>query len=276
MALAGTALAAAALAQAATTRQIDNSGLEAASRAWDFYTRSDASLVTQGFSPVEDGLLTSKRPPRGASDGFDGGLLVDVDGTAFADGDGKGSFDAKANSFEVGPDLTGTTLKVARTETAKGPYLRSLVKLANPSASAFTATITWDSDLGSDNSESVQASSSGDKTFTKADRWVISSETGANGFTDDPTLTFVLFGKRAQTKVSSVVNGPGSGFLTVEYEVKVPAHAARYLLFYTEMNVNPAQAKKSAGKYDQRSLSKGLLAGISEKVRKRILNWDVG
>jgi hypothetical protein len=257
----------------AVTREIDGFGLAAGGRGWDFEPTDAACILDPGFAPVEDGTLATGRL---GDDAFDGGLLVGVDGTGFVDGDGQGDLKkkAKAFAFAVGPDSTGA-LTVARTEVAKGHYLRSLIRLTNPSASPFTGTISWDSDLGSDGDEVTQASSSGDRSFTDADRWVVSSEPGANAWEDDPTLTFVLYGKGARAR-DTVVDGPGSNCLTVNFEsLQIPGNATRYLLFYTEMSAHPRVARRAARKYDDRGLSSRLLEGISRKVRAQILNWDL-
>jgi SnoaL-like domain len=179
------------------------------------------------------------------------------------------------NAFAVGPDPTGA-LTVARTEVAKGPYLRSLIRLRNPSASPFTGTITWSSNMGSDGAEVTQASSSGDQSFTTADRWVVSSEPGANGFGDDPTVSFVLYGTGARERVDTVISGPGDGELTVDFEnLTIPGNGTRYLLFYTEMSASPQVATNAATKYNPRRLSPALLAGIPLTTRNQTLNWDL-
>jgi hypothetical protein len=256
---AGSALAAA--------KPIGGFVLTSSGRAWDL-TNSPGS----SFSPVDDGQLVAGRF---GEDAFDVGLVFSVGGSTFSDSDGVGDFSKRANSFVVGPELTGD-VAVTRTETAKGPYLRSLIKLANPDATPFTGSVDWFSNLGSDGDEVTQDSSSGDESFTVADRWVVSSEPGANGPEDDPTLTFVLYGKGADQRVDTIVDGPGTGDLDVAFaDVTVPANGTRFLLFYTEMNPKPKPASNSAEKYDARHLSASLLAGISKNVRKRILNWDL-
>jgi hypothetical protein len=256
---AGSALAAA--------KPINGFGLISSGRSWDF-----SNTPGSQFSPVDDGQIVAGRF---GDDAFDTGLVLSVAGSAFSVSDDVGDFNQRANSFVVGPELTGG-LSVTRTETAKGPYLRSLIKLANPAATPFSGAVDWSSNLGSDSDEVTQESSSGDESFTETDRWVVSSEPGANEFGDDPTLTFVLYGKGADQRVDTVVNGPGTGAVDVEFaDVRVPAGGTRYLLFYTEMNPKPKPASNSAEKYDAAHLSDSLLAGISKKVRKRILNWNL-
>lgn len=246
------------------TKTIDNSGLIAGGRAWDLQAHpvgvANGAFIAEG---------------RSGTDAFDGGLTFLFGGTGFTDQDGKGTFDPKTNSFSTGPDGIGP-VKISRTDTAAGPYLRTLVKVKNPGALGTITPIGWDSNLGSDSDETTQASSSGDKNYTAADRWLVSSASGANGFGDDPTLGFALYGKGAKEKVDTVVDGPGSGVLDVTFEnVNIKPHSTSYFLFYTEMHANPKLAKKAMKKYDSRHLSKGLLKGIGKKTRKNILNWNL-
>lgn len=140
------------------TKKIDDSGLIAGGRAWDLQSNpvgvDNGSFIAEG---------------RSGDDGFDGGLTFLFGGTAVVDGDGKGTFDPKTNSFSSGPDGI-VPVKISRTDTAVGPYLRTLIKVKNPGGLGPIAPIGWKSNLGSDTNESTQASSSGDKNYTAADR----------------------------------------------------------------------------------------------------------
>ena len=204
-----------------------------------------------------------------------------VDDDDYFDTDARVS--ARGESVRTDP-RTMSGLAVSRTDTAldAGPVLRSLVKLE--SHSSATHTVTLDSNLGTDGgltgpgAEGVRATSSGDTTFTKGDRWVVSSQVPPLVAYDDPALTHVLFGRNAATKPNAVVRGPGpaSGCLTVDFGVRIPPGKTRYLLFYTEMNPQPGTAASRADRYDDRDLSRALLDGIGRKTQGRIINWDLG
>jgi hypothetical protein len=256
------------------TRKLDTFSLVAGQRGWDSRTGTTACpMGLTGYTPVENGASLAAGTLRG--DAFDGGLLFGVDGNGFDDGDGKGQFGRRANTLKVGPTATGG-LRVARSETASGPYLRSLVTLRNTGGAAFTGAISWESNLGSDGDEITQASSSGDKAFTTADRWVVSGESPPLRNPIDPVLVFALHGRGAVEKVDEVSQGPGTGCLRVEFQgVRVPSNATRYLLFYTEMHPATGGATRSARKYDRRGLSRGLLKGIGAGTRAKILNWSL-
>lgn len=257
------ALALTAGAANAVVQDISTTLLQGHQRTWD--------LQSSGFG-ISDGSMTYNRT---GSDAFDGGLILNVDGTAFSDSDGMGDYDATNQSIKVGPEsLSG--LDVSRFEKAKGAWDRSLVRLHNPTGSAITTTLQWYSNLGSDSAGVVQSTSTGtSSTWGKDDRWMVTSEPGATADGDDPVLAFVLAGKGAANTPTQIVDRPTSGSATLEYSVKVPAGQTRYLLFYTEMWDTPKHAKAGMAKYDERSLSSGLLAGISDKVRGQIVNWSL-
>lgn len=241
---------------------LDDIDLVGTGRTWDLEG-------TDGTFGVGDGSISVTRL---GSDAFDGGLQLGAGGTPFAP---RGTGEKVGNTVTVGPARL-LALDVTRVETASGPYLRSLVKLRNPTSSRFSEFYTWTSDLGSDGDESTQASPAGRTTeLTPRDRWVVTSESGKNGDDDDPTLAFVLSGKRASEPVAAVTSRPGSGTPEVEYHLDIPPRSTRYLLFFTEMHPNPATAVASMAKYDDADLSAALLAGLSRTVRRKIVNWDL-
>ena len=235
-------------------------------RNWDF-----ANDSSSGFG-IDDGELYNGRY---AEDAFDTGLVLYVDGTVFYDEDDLGVLNAGKQTMNLGPSaLSG--LNVSRSEQAKGPYLRSLIKLNNPTGSAITTNLEWYSNLGSDSSEVANGSSSGKNLkFEKSDRWLVTHAPDDTGYGDDPALGFVFFGKNAAVHTTTIEDGPGDGAIGVDYTVKVPAGKTRYLLFYTEMWSTPAQAVKSMKKYDKEGLTSSLLSGLSKSVRGSVVNWNL-
>jgi hypothetical protein len=131
----------------------------------------------------------------------------------------------------------------------------------------------WDSDLGSDGSEAVRASSNGNATYEVGkDKWVVSSDDGTTP--GDPPLTFALFGAHAAERPTDVVNDFGSGCFTPEFKIKVPAGATRYLLFFTQLHDTNEHAMNAAPKLE--TPPRRLLAGLSRSVQANILNWSLG
>jgi hypothetical protein len=246
---------------------------------WDFERASTLCALGSavGFSPVGDGAFGGTVGNDEQVDAFDDGLEIGVNGTPF---NPTGKASVSGGQAIVGPATVANKITVTRTERGlpNSPTLRSVVALRNTGTHAVTPTIVWDSNLGSDGQTVDQRSSSGDTTFTKGDRWVVTSQGATPDTSDDPPVTHILYGKGKAKKVSTVEFAPDAGqqCLSVDFAPRLPAGKTRYLLFFTEMHSTVAAAKGSVHKFDRAGLSRALLSGISPKVRKHILNWDVG
>lgn len=251
---------------------------------WDVLQDNDATICSNGvsgpiYTPVADGQMYGANAWH--EDGFDYGLVVAVGGTYYSDPDGR--VRVAGETVRAGQRVL-SGLRVSRSETAlgSGPALRSLVKLRNPSANPVSRTVWLRSDLGTDGNpdpparETVFATSSGDQTLALGDRWVVSGEAQPTPY-GDPVVTHVLAGRGARAPVSNITDAPGpsSGCLGAELEVTVPARSTRYLLFFAEMNGASGRAVSRVGAYDRRRLSAKQLSGIPDRLRGRILNWDL-
>ena len=235
---------------------------------WDM--RNDGSACEtsdRGFTPVSDGAFG---PDYAMSDAFDDGLMVSVNGDDIPDLDG--TLAIKGDDVLVrGRKVSGVRITRAERALSSSPTLRSLISFDNRSTSKKQLTVQWDSDLGSDSSEAVRATSDGDTTYELTDRWVVSSDDATTP--GDPVLGFILFGKNARQAPKTIVNDLGSGCFTVEYRFKVPAHSMRHLLFFTQMTGTNSKGIAKAMAFD--SPSKGLFSGLSTKVKNAVLNWNV-
>ena len=223
------------------------------------------------YTPVYDGQSAAGN--RFRDDAFDNGMVILVDGTEYYDADGI----VTAKGESVTTDARNTaSLSIRRTDTAlsSGPILRSLVRM-KAVGSAFNGTVTLDSNLGSDGFEDTRATASGDESFTTADRWFVSSEPPPLETGEDPAVTEVLYGKGASRKASTIVSGPGTGCVTVDFDLSLAPGKTRYLLFFAEINPSPGRAATSARKYNRRRLSRALRKGLGKKVKRRIVNWDL-
>jgi hypothetical protein len=215
------------------------------------------------------------------SDGFDGGIIVGVNGKDFDVPSGNGNLSGQ--QLTVGPN-TINGLKVTRYDRAlsTSPTLRSLVKLTNTSSGKVTRTISLHSDLGADSSTNIVASSSGDLNFTTADRWLIT-----DGDASDPPVTHVFYGTGAPVTTSAITSTPGvlSGpyydCVGIDMTVTIPAGGTRYVMFFAQMHkltdhaAAYATSKADAAVFDPAGLSSDLLTGISSKVKGRIVNWNL-
>jgi hypothetical protein len=208
-------------------------------------------------------------------------MLADGTGAGFAartnsNGDSVGNFSVTSfgNQLVTGPDTLGG-LRVRRFDAAwkHGPSLRTLVELKNTHGSRRSTNLWWGSDLGSDSSTEVRRTASGDANYTKGDRWVVTSDSATAP--DDPPVTQVLFGKHAPGP-NAVITEPGNDQTetTVQYHVSVRAHHTAYLLMFHEMNLSNGAAARSAKKYNKVRFGSPLLAGLSKKVKRHILNWN--
>jgi hypothetical protein len=273
--LATAAAAVAATVQISGTTLTSNGG----TANWDPTTGTDACRSANAYSPVDDGNITS---PRSASDAFDDGLVVFV-GTkfglaAFDQPNNKG--DLKGQTLKVGPQFAGP-LVVSRTDSGLpgSPTLRDLVTLRNPNPKPFKGSLVVDTNLGSDTSTVVVGTSSGDTTVTTADRWTVTADSPTAP--SDPPVTLVYYGKgKVLAKPIKLMKIPGSGkskdCATTRFNLSLPAHSTRYMLFFAEMHSDNPSALSSAKKFNKKHLSSALLKGISRKDQKDVLNWDLG
>ncbi len=234
---------------------------------------------SQGYSPVNDGNITS---PRVVNDAFDNGLNLFVAAkrgpySRFTDPNGKGKL--KGSTLAVGPAKVAG-LEVSRSDTglAGSPTLRDLIKLQNPRSRAFSGTLIIDSNLGSDSTTVVTGTSSGDTKVTTADRWTVTADSPTAP--TDPPVTLVYYGtgtvRSRPTKLLHVPGGASPDCATTRFRVTVPGHSTRYMLLFAEMHGDSTTARAGAKKFNKKRLSSALLKGISTRVQKNILNWDLG
>ncbi len=251
---------------------VDGATLEGTSPSTWNSAASVTGCALTGFSPVADGEYKNR------NDAFDNGLLLAIGGTAFSDLDGKipGAPLAK-EAIATANDTTFPLLSVHRWDRVLPgtDTLRTLVRLRNHDVTTQALTVEWDSDMGSDDSTQVRGSSSGDASYTKADRWAVSSDNAIDP--SDPVLTWVLSGKRARVHVDNVVTALGNDqtCFTVDFSLSVPAGKTRYLMFFTAMSGKNEGALASAPRFDSVTAGSPLLAGIPASSLGKIANWDL-
>jgi hypothetical protein len=266
--LATAALLALAQVAVATVVPIDGTVLTGGgSTSWDPLTDDGGLSSPTGYSPVDDGAIGAQ------TDAFDGGLVLIVDGVPFDDPDGNGNL--VGQSLTVGP-ITLHGVKVSRTDAAlqTSPTLRSLIKFTNTRNAAQTLQVYLDSDLGSDGSGAIRATSTGDLKVTTADRWFVTSDDATTP--SDPAVTFVTYGAGAvAARADSPFYGADTEAVLTHWSVRIPGNSTRYLLTYTELHATNESAISAAPKYNKRGLNAALLTNISLSVRTRILNWDL-
>jgi hypothetical protein len=219
------------------------------------------------FTPIDDGSGF------GTGDAFDGGLALTVNGQGFVDSDDNG--DLTDEQLTVGP-VTLARLKVTRIERGLpgSPTLRTLIKLKNTKKKVLKRSVSLISDLGSDNSTRVFRSSSGDSGFSKADRWIVTTDDPTSP--SDPPVTSVFYGKgkpRAKLVSGSAIQGIDT--LAAGFDVRLKRRASGYLLLFTELSDEGADAVAGTAKFNRRKLDASLKDDLGKSIRKKILNWDL-
>jgi hypothetical protein len=133
--------------------------------------------------------------------------------------------------------------------------------------------------VGSDANTTVEGSSSGDTTFTTADRWVVTS--AGNPLDTDVVNTFVVGGPgspvsaRLTALLTAFSDGTGTQGVTTTYSITVPAGETRYLLFFNQIHVTAAEALTAAAVFnDNPLLTSDFMAGIVDAQLAQIVNWD--
>jgi hypothetical protein len=228
---------------------------------------------------VEDGANA------GGGDALDGAMAVYVENSPFVDRDGQG--DLTGQRLKVGPDKAGG-LRVSQVHTALAgsQTLRALIKLKNTKKKTVKRRVLLSTEWGSDASTHVLDTSSGDRRFTKKDRWGVTSDSvGADDPGDPPVIT-VTHGKGQRALGPALQIGPfaadddetidGTDCANAFFDVRLKKRSTAYLLFFLELGDDNADALSNASKYNQRKLSADLKAGLSKGTQKKILNWDLG
>jgi hypothetical protein len=220
------------------------------------------------FTPVDDGGAL------GDSDAFDGGLALTVEGNGFVDPDDNG--DLTGQQLTVGP-VTLAGLKVTRIERGLpgSPTLRTLIKLKNTKKKTLRRSVGLVSDLGSDSSTHIFRSSTGDFAFSRADRWVVTTDDPTTP--SDPPVTSVFYGKgKPRVELASGTAIQGIDNLDATFDVRLKRRATGYLLLFTELSDEGTDAVAETAKFNRKKLDASLKADLSKKLQKKILNWDLG
>jgi hypothetical protein len=235
------------------------------------YACTSPGMVPE-FVPVDQGTTASR------TDAFDGGFAVWVgglNGKIFGDADGNGN--KRGQRLSVGPTNT-KGFRVSQTETAlqTSPTLRMIFQFKNTSRHTIKRKIAVETNLGSDTDTTIDASSSGNQSWSRSDRWLVTHEDPFTA-TSDPVVSQVWFGKHAAKRPVAIEHSNGGRadcFLTT-FKIGVKPHKVRDLMFFAEMNNSIGAGVQKAHKFNKRHLSHKLLKGLGHRVQRRIVNWDL-
>lgn len=242
---------------------------------------TDNGLPTGGISKHTSGfpgLGLADASVGNQADAVDNGLLLFVNNQIFV---APGSVDITGSTLTTGTvNLSGLDVSVQFYADQTQPVLRTVVTFTNPTNAPISVPISWATNVGSNTATTVQATSSGDTSFSIGDRWIITDDTPTGG---DPANTFVLFGPGSPTVGLSSVSQTvydfsitaGTEGILANYDITIPAHSTRSLLFFNGINPSSSDAQSFSSTYDSVSAleSSTLLTGLSDEQRAQVLNW---
>ena len=157
--------------------------------------------------------------------------------------------------------------------------LRGTVFLSNPGASPVTVPFTMATNFGSDSGTVAIGSSSGDATFTDADRWLVTADDATSP--TDAVNTSVLAGPgqiaAPPTATSTTVfDCSDTNGVQATFHVTVPAGGTSGLMFFNELSGTTAGAVGTAARFNTNpGATDELLSGLSEAQRASIVNWKL-
>jgi hypothetical protein len=253
--------------------------LSGANTSWDISSTPDQSGAGDPNPCLTShttfaGAVDASTVTPSSGDAFDGGLMPIIGGHGLTVAGDAGTYNG-TDTVSAGPTkMSGLDVGVKETNIDTGQVLRMLMSFKNRSSKAISTTFVLDTALG-DNAagERIDGTSSGDKVLTVADRWIVTRNSSGT----DATPTLVFYGKgNVTTKVAAVTKQPEvTGCTTVKLKVSIPANSTRYLMFFTSVHAHgdETQAESDAAAFNSVGTGSPLLAGLSAKVRQKILNW---
>ena len=176
--------------------------------------------------------------------------------------------------------LTASLRYDVLTTESTARVLLTLTNNDNPTSGDRGGTINvpidYATNFGSDDSTQIRGSSSGDTSFTVADRWLVTSDTSDS----DAVNTTVLWGGTplvAPQSVSSTVfdcaDTPGA---LARFQVSVAPGATIRLMFFQRISDTTPNALAAAPSFDNVVAGSPLLAGLTPGEYASIVNWTAG
>jgi len=214
----------------------------------------------------------------GTDDAYDGGLELDIDGTRFP-----GDLPVKPQTTEdggrevvLGPTpLSGLDVTRKIFVPTDDSFARFLEILENPTGSAIAVEVFLDTNLGSDDSTDMVATSSGDLIFNTLDDWIITDDDDNGG--DDPTMVHAMSCPGATLNPSilfaeALPGANGDDSIEYTYNVNVPANGRVIIMHFASQNQNQAVAAASA--LHLVNLQGSTLSGMSSGELADVVNYD--
>ncbi len=265
--------------------------------SWDLTNDggTDNGLPAGGSCEDDPGFAIEDAETLNESDAYDIAGLVFVDDAVYVDDDSTVDISAAGGDSVVTAStqsLSGLDVTVEHRYFARGDVARIQVTLANPSAATISPSVDIVHNWGSDDSTIIAGSSSGDTSFTAADRWLVTADDLVNG--SDPINTSVYFGPgtvaEPPTAVSTTVfdcSDVDGGMAT--FDLAIAAGETQDLVFFLKMTegdqLQPptgagggeanADAVAAAVEFDAAPVADtGLFAGIGGAELDGVVNWS--
>ena len=234
-------------------------------------------LPVDGFCSGAPGLGVVEAVVGTQGDAFDNGLTVFVNNQQYVSPD---TVDLTGTTLSSGPvSLSGLNTSVQYYASPTNATLRTFIRLNNPTTNPITVPVTVASNFGSDSGTQIISTSSGDTTFTTADRYLITDGESTSG--GAPTNTSVVAGSGTPQTLPSAVSNTvtecfGTEGVLVTYNVTVPAGQTRSLLLFHQLNGTPTQATTDVGAFNDNTTlaATDFLAGLSEAELATVVNFD--
>lgn len=231
---------------------------------WDF----SASYLGVGFTVVN-----------GTSDAYDFGATIRVNGSVY---NPSSSADLTDRTITTGPvSLSGLNVVYKAFVDNDTPTARSLISFYNPTASAISATVSYQTNVGADFGNQIINTSDGDTSFTTADRWITTDDASNGG--GDPTLNHILYGPGSPLLTPSfasmtVFDAAGTQGVRSDYSILVGAGDTISLLFFNQQRPNRSTAAANVLIFNDVAAMEtaGLFADLSSAELSQVVNWNLG
>ncbi len=268
-----------------------------------FYNDGSICLGSSGFAMGDAELVAT-----GQDDAFDDAGMVNIDGSYFVVPGGlNGPVDLTGATLQS-PTATTGPLDVSVQWQGAGPgTIRELVSLTNSGASDFAQEVVIETNLGSDDSTTLEASSTGDISGYPTDaRWFATSDDDNSD--DDPPIVSVATGPGTVQSPGTILDCPFIDSLTAKqaekdakdadateaptpdvaatgtlldtdnftyhYNVAIPAGQTRYLMVFWSLHSTIAEVVASGPAWDTNpTAGSEELAGITPEQLSLIVNW---
>ena len=237
---------------------------------------NDGACFQEGALVIDDAM-----DAMGTNDAYDGAWNTLI-GNTIVDPNGIG--DLTGNTYtSQSQNISGLAVTYQLYFSEDTQCNRLVLFFDNITGSAINETVQIATNFGSDNFTQIDGTSSGDTSFTTADRWLVTSD-GGHEF--DPVNTTVFYGPGtpSSTPTSASINFCGLPFddnAGVSFDIEVPENQTRCLMLFgcladiTGLDNTVPGALAAAPLFNSNDTIPGdLLNGLSDQQLSECLNWD--